>query len=246
MFEAVSENGIAAQAVNKGALSLTLWNPRDFTEDRHRSVDDRPYGGGAGMVMKPEPLARALDAARARGENDQPVIYLSPQGERLEQRILAELAALPELILLAGRYEGIDQRIVESRVQREISIGDYVLAGGELAAMVLIEGMARLLPGVLGNEQSARQDSFSDSDSDSGSQPKPLLDCPHYTRPEIFEGRAVPSVLMSGDHAAIRRWRTMQALGRTDQRRPDLLAGRELSREQTDLLKAYQWEQDHE
>ena len=244
MFEAVSENGISAQAMNKGALSLTLWNPRDFTEDRHRSVDDRPYGGGAGMVMKPEPLARAIDAARAGGEHDEPVIYLSPQGERLDQRILAELAALPELILLAGRYEGIDQRIVESRVQREISIGDYVLAGGELAAMVLIEGMARLLPGVLGNEQSARQDSFSASAS--GSDSDGLLDCPHYTRPEIFEGRAVPSVLMSGDHQAIRRWRTMQALGTTRERRPDLLAGRELSREQTDLLKAYQWEQDHE
>ena len=244
MFEAVSENGISAQAMNKGALSLTLWNPRDFTEDRHRSVDDRPYGGGAGMVMKPEPLARAIDAARAGGEHDEPVVYLSPQGERLEQRILAELAALPELILLAGRYEGIDQRIVESRVQREISIGDYVLAGGEVAAMVLIEGMARLLPGVLGNAQSAQQDSFSASAS--GSDSDGLLDCPHYTRPEIFEGRAVPSVLMSGDHEAIRRWRTMQALGRTRERRPDLLAGRELNREQTDLLKAYQWEQDHE
>lgn len=233
MFDAVSDNGISARALEKGALTLKLWNPRDFTEDRHRTVDDRPYGGGAGMLMKPEPLARAIDAAKR--ENAGAVIYLSPQGERLDQKLLAELATLPALILLAGRYEGIDERIVESRVDREISLGDYVLAGGELAAMVLIEGMARLLPDVLGNELSAQQDSFSDA----------LLDCPHYTRPEKFEGRAVPDVLLSGDHGEIAKWRSMQALGRTSERRPDLLEARELEGVQKDLLKAYQLERNH-
>ncbi len=236
MFDAVAENGISARALDKGALKLKLWNPRDFTADRHRTVDDRPYGGGAGMLMSPAPLAKAIDAATA--ENHGPVVYLSPQGERLDQGLMAELAALPALILLAGRYEGIDERIVESRVEREISGGDYVLAGGELVAMVLIEGIARLLPGVLGNARSAAEDSFADAEA--------LLDCPHYTRPEVFEGRAVPEVLLSGDHGAIRRWRLMQALGRTAERRPDLLAGRGLDREQSDLLKAYQAEQGDE
>lgn len=234
MFDAVVENGISARALDKGALHLRLWNPRDFTADRHRTVDDRPYGGGAGMLLSPTPLARVIDAARA--ENPGPVVYLSPQGERLDQALLAEMATLPALILLAGRYEGIDERIVESRVEREISIGDYVLAGGELAAMVLMEGIARLLPGVLGNDESAARDSFADA----------LLDYPHYTRPEVFEGRAVPEVLLSGDHGAIRCWRLMQSLGRTSQRRPDLLAGRELGREQRELLKAYQSEQGDE
>lgn len=234
MFDAVVENGISARALDKGALQLRLWNPRDFTADRHRTVDDRPYGGGAGMLLCPPPLAKAIDAARA--ENHAPVVYLSPQGERLDQALLAELAAMPALILLAGRYEGIDERIVESRVEREISIGDYVLAGGELAAMVLMEGIARLLPGVLGNEQSAARDSFVDD----------LLDYPHYTRPVVFEGRAVPEVLLSGDHGAIRRWRLKQSLGRTSQRRPDLLAGRALADEQLELLKAYQSEQGDE
>lgn len=240
MFDAVSQNGISARALDKGALNLTLWNPRDFTEDRHRTVDDRPYGGGGGMLLSPVPLAKAIDAAKVasidRGPG--PVVYLSPQGERLDQELMAELAALPAVVLLAGRYEGIDERIVESRVDREISIGDYVLAGGELVAMILIEGIARLLPGVLGNDRSAAQDSFADALPDGPL--KGLLDWPHYTRPGVFEGRAVPEVLLSGDHGAIRRWRLMQALGRTGERRPDLLAGRELDREQADLLKAYQ------
>lgn len=241
MVEAVLAHGICAQAVSKGALRVQLWNPRDFTTDAHRTVDDRPYGGGAGMLMKPGPLARALDAARR--ENAGPVVYLSPQGERLNQPLLAELARLPALILLAGRYEGIDERIVQSRVEREISLGDYVLAGGELAALALIEGIARLLPGVLGNPLSARHDSFSaeaGAGEGGGEESAPLLDCPHYTRPEVFEGRAVPAVLLSGDHAAIRRWRRMQALGRTGERRPDLLARRALRADERELLSAYQ------
>ncbi len=234
MFDAVVENGISARAMNKGALNLKLWNPRDFTADRHRTVDDRPYGGGAGMLMCPPPLATAIDAAKA--QNAGPVVYLSPQGEQINQQLLAELAVLPALILLAGRYAGIDERVIESRVVREISIGDYVLSGGELVAMVLIEGIARLLPGVLGNDASAAQDSFADA----------LLDCPQYTRPEVFEGRAVPEVLLSGDHGAIRRWRMKQALGRTGERRPDLLAGRDLSPEQTALLTEYQSESEQD
>lgn len=236
MFDAVLENGISARAVDKGALALKLWNPRDFTEDKHRAVDDRPYGGGAGMLLKPEPLARAIDSAKQ--ENAGQVIYLSPQGEKADQRLLEELAASPELILLAGRYQGIDERIIESRVDREISIGDYVLSGGELAAMVLIEGIARLLPGVLGNELSL-QDSFSAFSNS-------LLDSPHYTRPEVFEGRAVPDVLLSGDHDKIQRWRFMQALGRTHARRPELLAEHELDQEQTELLTMYQLEKNDE
>ncbi len=227
MFDAVAQHGMVAQAMRKGALALRLWNPRDFTTDAHRAVDDRPYGGGPGMLMKPAPWARAIDAATAA--NGGPVVYLSPQGARLDHRLMAELAALPALILLAGRYEGIDERIIESRVDREISLGDYVLAGGELAAMVVLEGIARLLPGVLGNALSARQDSFAEA----------LLDWPQYTRPEVFEGRAVPQVLLSGDHAAIERWRMRQALSRTRDRRPDLLAGRELDREQRDWLKSH-------
>lgn len=212
MFRAVSEFGISARAIDKGALKLNFWNPRDFSEDAHRSVDDRPYGGGAGMVLSAPPLSRAIDAAKK--ENSGEVIYLSPQGKRLTQKILQELADTPEIILLAGRYAGIDERVVESRVAREISLGDYILAGGECAAMVLIEGIARLLPGVLGNAESAQQDSFADD----------LLDCPQYTRPEIFEGLEVPQILLSGDHQAIRRWRSQQSLTRTRARRPDLLS----------------------
>lgn len=212
MFRAVSEFGISARAVRQGALQLRLWNPRDFTEDAHRSVDDKPYGGGAGMVMKPRPLARAIDAARR--ENDGPVVYLSPQGARLTQPMLQELAATPAMILVCGRYAGIDERIVDSRVTREISLGDYVLSGGELAAMALIDGVVRLLPGVLGNADSAGNDSFAAG----------LLCGPQYTRPEVFEGRAVPEVLVRGDHQAIRQWRARQAQARTRARRPDLLA----------------------
>lgn len=233
MFDAVTEHGICARAIEKGVLQLRCWDPRDFTDDRRRAADDRPYGGGPGMLMKPAPLARAIDAAQDESDETAPVVYLSPQGERLTQALLAEFAEMPRVIFLAGRYQGVDQRVIDSRVDREVSLGDYVLAGGELAAMVLIEGVARLLPGVLGNELSARQDSFAGE----------LLDCPQYTRPEVFEGREVPAVLLSGDHAEVRRWRMQQALRRTRERRPDLLAGRaplENFRAQTESSNAYQ------
>lgn len=236
MCNAVADYGVIRQAVEAGALKFDLMDLRMFAGDRHRSVDDRPYGGGPGMLMKPEPLAACIDAAKC--SNPGPVLYLSPQGELLNQSAVEELATLPGLILIAGRYEGIDERIIETRVEREISLGDYVLAGGELGAMVIIEAIARLLPDVLGNELSAKQDSFSDG----------LLDCPHFTRPECFEGHAVPSVLLSGNHEKIRQWRFTQALARTHERRPDLLTNIDLdesrlSDEQIELIKACQLEQ---
>ena len=210
MFEAIERWGITSRAIERGILELVCFNPRDFARDRHRSVDDRPYGGGPGMVMKPEPLARCIDDARST--LDGPVVFMTPQGTRLDQDKVREMSALPSMILLAGRYEGIDERIVQSRVDMEISIGDYVLSGGEIPAMVMIDSMARLLPGVLGNELSAEQDSFTDG----------RLDYPHYTRPEEFEGRRVPEVLLSGDHERIRQWRNEQSCVRTLARRPDL------------------------
>lgn len=219
MFRVISGYGITRIAQEKGAMDLRVSNPREYAEGLHRAVDDRPYGGGPGMVMKAEPLARCVD--QLKHSNSGPVIYLSPQGELLNQNLVEELAGSPELILLAGRYEGVDERVIETRVDREISIGDYILAGGEIAAMVLIESMSRLLPGVLGNELSAKQDSFSSG----------LLDCPHFTRPEVFEGRAVPEVLLSGDHERIRRWRDEQAMAKTRIRRPDLIENRD-SRQQ--------------
>jgi len=232
MFRALSESGITARAVATGRLTLQSWNPRDFTEDNYRRVDDRPYGGGPGMVMLIEPLRRAIVAARAEAAARglaAPVIYLSPQGRRLDQPGVQELVAAhgeQGVILLCGRYEGIDERLIAREVDAEWSIGDYVLSGGELPAMVMIDAMARLLPGVLNTGASADEDSFTDG----------LLDCPHYTRPEVYEGDAVPSVLLSGDHAAIRRWRLQQSLLRTRARRPDLLAGRTLSKEERMLL----------
>ncbi len=237
MCNSIANYGIIRQAALAGALKFDSLDPRAFARVPHRSVDDRPYGGGPGMVMKPAPLAACIDAARASRPG--PVVYLSPQGELLNQPMVNELATLPGLILLAGRYEGIDERIVESRVEREISIGDYVLAGGELAAMVIVEAIARLLPGVLGNQMSAKQDSFSNG----------LLDCPHFTRPERFEGQGVPPVLLSGDHEKIRQWRLTQALVRTGERRPDLIADLipdqlRLNDEQVELLNAYQLEQE--
>ncbi|HEX7045686.1 MAG TPA: tRNA (guanosine(37)-N1)-methyltransferase TrmD [Burkholderiales bacterium] len=234
MFDAVREFGITGRAMRAGRLTLRVWNPRDYTEDRHRTVDDRPYGGGPGMVMRPEPLARAIAAARADAAEPAPVLYLSPQGRRLDHAAITALAARPRLILLAGRYEGVDERLLETEVDEEWSIGDYVVSGGELPAMVLIDALARHVPGVLGDEESAGQDSFAAG----------LLDWPHYTRPEVYAGRRVPEALLSGDHARIRRWRLKQALGRTWLRRPDLLERLALDEEQQQLLAEFRRERD--
>jgi tRNA (guanine37-N1)-methyltransferase len=211
MLGLVRDYGVTGRAARDGRVELTAVDPRDYTLDRHRSVDDRPYGGGPGMVMRPEPLAAAIDAARARVAG--PVIFLSPQGRRLDDAWARELAQGPGMILIAGRYEGVDERLIESRVDAELSIGDFVVSGGELPALMVIDAVTRLLPGVLGHTASAEQDSFAEG----------LLDCPHYTRPEEFEGARVPEVLLSGDHGAIERWRRQQALLRTSRRRPDLL-----------------------
>ena len=231
MFEAVTGYGITGRAIEKQLLALRVWNPRDFTTDPYRRVDERPYGGGPGMVMLPGPLTAAISAARAHCPQAK-VLYLSPQGRTLDQAGVLALAGRQELILLAGRYEGIDERVVASQVDEEWSIGDYVLSGGELAAMVLVDAVVRQLPGALGHEDSAAEDSFSNG----------LLDCPHYTRPEEFDGRGVPEVLLSGHHAEIRRWRLKQMLGRTAERRPDLLAKMELDSEQQKLLDEYRRE----
>ncbi len=214
MVETLLRFGVTGRAVERGLLTVATWNPRDDARDRHRTVDDRPYGGGPGMVMKVQPLRDTLRRARRAAEPLGKTIYLSPQGRPLHQDGARELAREPRLILLAGRYEGIDERLIEAEVDEEWSIGDYVLSGGELAALVIIDAVARLLPGALNDDQSAEQDSFMDG----------LLDCPHYTRPEDIDGRRVPAVLLSGDHAAIARWRRREALGRTWLRRPDLLA----------------------
>lgn len=227
MFDAI-RHGVTGRAIERGLAELVLWNPRDYAHDAHRTVDDRPYGGGPGMVMMAEPLGQAIRAARAAAPASE-VIYLSPQGRRFDQAAAQAMADRSGLILLAGRYEGVDERIIETQVDQEWSIGDYVLSGGELPAMVLMDAVIRLLPGVLGHADSAVQDSYVDG----------LLDCPHYTRPERFEGRAVPEVLTSGNHELIRRWRLQQALGRTWSRRPDLLDERDLSDEERFLLEEY-------
>ncbi|MBB3045858.1 tRNA (guanine37-N1)-methyltransferase [Litorivivens lipolytica] len=232
MLAAVTDYGVTGRAIKNGLLSLQSWNPRDFTHDRHQTVDDRPYGGGPGMVMKTEPLSDALAAARQALPKAR-VAYLSPQGRPLDQAALSELATREEWILLAGRYEGVDERLLQAEVDEEWSIGDYVLSGGELAGMVMIDGVARLLPGVLGHAQSAVEDSFVDG----------LLDCPHYTRPEDYRGEQVPEVLLSGDHERIRRWRLKQSLARTWERRPDLLDRVTLNKEQQELLAEYISEQ---
>jgi tRNA (guanine37-N1)-methyltransferase len=220
--------GIQGRAVQKGLLQVATWNPRDYTLDRHGSVDDRPYGGGPGMVMQVQPLRAALQAARADGD-PAPVIYLSPQGRRLDQARARQLAGQQRLILLAGRYEGIDERVIDLEVDEELSIGDYVLSGGELPALVVMDAVTRLLPGALGDADSAGQDSFMDG----------LLDYPHYTRPEEINGMQVPDVLAGGHHAEIRRWRHKQALGRTWLRRPDLLDALQLDAEQQVLLDEF-------
>ena len=227
MFDAVRYWGMTRRALESGSLELALWDPREFTDDSYRRVDDRPYGGGPGMVMMIEPLRRALTAARAAGGGK--VLHLSPQGGKLDQARIKALTDQGSLVLLSGRYEGIDERLIETEVDEEISIGDYVVAGGELPAMVLIEALVRYLPGVLGNEDSVEFDSFSDG----------LLDWPHYTRPETYETRTVPAALLSGHHEEIRCWRLKQALGRTWMRRPDLLESKVLSKEEQQLLESF-------
>jgi len=226
MFSAVTEVGVTGRAVTQGLIDFQSWNPRDFTHDRHRTVDDRPYGGGPGMLMKIQPLRDAIGAAREGAPQPAQVIYLSPQGEPLNQALVEELAKQPALILVAGRYEGVDERLIAAEVDREVSVGDFVLSGGELAAMVLMDAVIRLVPGALGHHQSAAEDSFADG----------LLDCPHYTRPEVYEEVSVPDVLLSGHHDQIRRWRLKESLRRTRARRPDLLARRELTDEERVLL----------
>jgi tRNA (guanine37-N1)-methyltransferase len=228
LVEQVVRHGMPRIAVEGGALQLSTRNPRDYAQNRWRRVDERPYGGGPGMVMNAEPLAQAMVAARAAIGSAR-VIGLSPQGEPLTQAWVERLSKEPALIVLCGRYEGLDERVVAAEVDFELSLGDFVLSGGELAAMALIDAIARLLPGVLGDEQSAANDSFANG----------LLDHPHYTRPEQWRGEPVPEVLLSGDHAAVRRWRLKQALGQTWLKRPDLLAGLELDAEQTGLLREF-------
>ena len=238
MVERMTSQGVLGRAIKQEIIGLSCWNPRDYTHDRHRTVDDRPYGGGPGMLMKVQPLADAICAARQQAGEAVKVIYLSPQGQRLEQHKVRQLALSEtgerdaSYILIAGRYEGIDERLIEQYVDEEISIGDYVLSGGELAAIVLIDAMARMIPGVLGDEDSAQQDSFMQG----------LLDCPHYTRPEVINGRRVPDILLSGDHKAIVRWRLKQSLGRTWLRRPELLEHVQLNEEQQHLLDEFQRE----
>lgn len=230
MFAAVTQSGITSRALQAGLWQLKTWNPRDFTTDNYRTVDDRPFGGGPGMVMLGEPLEKALDAARAAGAGR--VIYLSPQGRKLDHRKVVELAKEGALTLLCGRYEGVDERLLARRVDEELSLGDFVLSGGELAAMALIDACVRQLPGALGDEQSALQESFADG----------LLDCPQYTRPENYKDERVPDVLMSGHHENIRRWRLKQALGRTWLRRPELLQARGMNEEERKLLDEFQRE----
>lgn len=248
MFNAITAQGVTGRAVQKGVIQVESFNPRDFTFDKHRSVDDRPYGGGPGMLMMVQPLSDAINAAKRAvsdwGVQDnqstskadtggaiQPkVIYLSPQGQPLTQNLVKTLAEEQALVLVAGRYEGVDERVIQREVDFEVSIGDYVLSGGELPAMVLIDAIARLIPGVLGHAQSADEDSFYNG----------LLDCPHYTRPEILDGESVPSVLLSGNHEKIRQWRVQQSLGRTWLRRPELLKTLALTEEQVQLLEMFQ------
>ena len=237
MFRAISENGVTGRAIKNNLLSIQCWNPRDFTVDKHRTVDDRPYGGGPGMLMMVQPLRDAIMAAKQaaiEAGHEAKVIYLSPQGQRLDHCGAQSLSGSDALILVAGRYEGIDERVIESLVDEEWSVGDYVLSGGELPAMILIDAVVRFVPGVLGHAQSAEQDSFADG----------LLDCPHYTRPEVLDGKQVPSVLLSGDHEKIRLWRLKQSLLRTKQRRPDLLNNLALTDEQAKLLAALESDSD--
>lgn len=232
MFKAITEFGVTSRAIKHELLQLHCWNPRDFTHDKHKTVDDRPYGGGPGMLMMVQPLRDAIQAAKAEAGDGAKVIYLSPQGRKLNQVGVEQLAKNQKMILVCGRYEGIDERVIETEIDEEWSIGDYVLTGGELPAMTLIDAVARFVPGVLGKQASAEEDSFVDG----------LLDCPHYTRPEVLDGLVVPPVLMSGNHEEIRKWRLKQSLQRTWLRRPELLEGLALTDEQRLLLKQAQQE----
>lgn len=240
MFSAVSDYGISGRAFKNKLLTLKCWNPRDFATDKHRTVDDRPFGGGPGMLMKTDTLLAAIRQARAEMKSDiaetapgqTRTVYLSPQGRPLDHQKVLELTQLSGLILVCGRYQGIDSRVIETEIDEEISLGDFVLSGGELPAMALIDAMTRLKPGALGDDDSAQQDSFSDG----------LLHCPQFTRPQQFEGLVVPEVLTSGDHEAIRKWRIKQSLGTTWLKRPDLLAGIELDQEQKELLNQFKAE----
>lgn len=238
MFRAITDYGITGRAVSRGLLTLNYWNPRDFAKDKHKTVDERPYGGGPGMVMAVPPLREAIQAARkaAEGQGGRPAktIYVSPQGQRLNHAAVLRLSKAENLIFVAGRYEGIDERLIQLEIDEEWSIGDYVLSGGELAVMVMIDALSRFLPGALGDEASVEQDSFVDG----------LLDCPHYTRPEWVENLKVPEVLLSGDHAKIEAFRRQEKLGRTYQRRPDLLESMKLSDEEHSLLQAFIKEQE--
>jgi tRNA (guanine37-N1)-methyltransferase len=231
MFAAITGSGITSRALEAGLWTLTTWNPRDFTTDNYRTVDDRPYGGGPGMVMLAEPLDRALTAVGKSGGSRR-TIYLSPQGRTLDHRRVLELAQAEAVTLLCGRYEGVDERLLDRRVEDELSLGDFVLSGGELAAMAVIDAVVRQLPGALGDADSALEESFADG----------LLDCPQYTRPEVYAGARVPEILLSGHHENIRRWRLKQALGRTWLRRPELIAARGLSENERKLLEEFQQE----
>ena len=236
MLEVVTASGVTGRARERKLFELVLWNPRGFAVNSYRTVDDRPYGGGPGMVMMAEPLEKAIRAARQRqasaGVKQARTVYLSPQGRPLDHRRVMEYAALQGLVLVAGRYEGVDERLIGRAIDEEVSIGDYVLTGGELAAMVVMDAVVRQMPGALGDAESAEQDSFAGG----------LLDFPHYTRPEIYEGEAVPAVLLSGNHAEIARWRLKQSLGRTWRRRPELLEQRGLTEEERKLLDEYKQE----
>lgn len=229
MFEAVTSFGVTGRAVKNGLVEVSCWNPRDFTHDKHRTVDDRPFGGGPGMLMKVQPLQDAIQAAREAAPGVAKVVYLSPQGQKINHQVVTELGLAENVILVAGRYEGIDERLIETDIDMELSLGDFVLSGGELPAMTVIDAVSRLVPGVLGHAASAIEDSFAEG----------LLDCPHYTRPEVFNDQQVPEVLLSGDHAKIKRWRLKQQLGRTYDRRPELLERMNLDPEQQKLLEEY-------
>ncbi|MBU1619460.1 MAG: tRNA (guanosine(37)-N1)-methyltransferase TrmD [Gammaproteobacteria bacterium] len=232
MFDAITKFGVTSRAVKQGLLKVECWNPRDYTSDKHNTVDDRPFGGGPGMLMMVQPLTDAIRAAKQAAGGNVHTVYLSPQGRKLDQKGVQELSRYPKLLLVAGRYEGIDERVIETEIDEEWSIGDYVLSGGELPAMTLIDAVSRLVPGVLGHEESAEQDSFATG----------LLDCPHYTRPAVLADKEVPPVLLSGHHENIRRWRLKQALGRTWLRRPDMLNALALTKEQRKLLDEFQLE----